>query len=401
MRSAELRAKRAAVIKDARDIVDAAEAENRASLTPEEEQRYDALMGEANTIAANIRRLDQLAEEERSLATAAIGAEPKPQPKSAYDDVFWRYMRHGKAALEPHEFRTLRQGFDPMTEQRAQSLTTTAGGYTVPSNGVFPTLIDTAQRNANVMRQVATVVSADFNTNVATVSAHGAAAWTAETVGFNEADETTGQVTFSAYKATALVKITEELLQDSVFDMAGYLARELGKRLGVLEEAGFVNGAGTTQPTGIVGGAGAGVTAASATAITTDELIGLVHSVDRMHRNDPSCGWLFADSTALYIRKLKDSTGQYIWQPGLQADQPDRLLGKPVYISDNVPAIATGNKSVVFGAMNAYWIVDRAGMFIQRLDELYAANGYVGFRAFLRTDGKLTDSGAVKRLIQA
>lgn len=403
MRSAELRQKRAALINDARGILDAAETEKR-ELSAEDRSRYDALMGNVDTLAADIRRVDQLAEQERSINTAIIAAETKATPEARsdpYEEVFWRYMRNGKGGLEPNELRTLRTGFDSTTEQRAQTLTSSAGGYTVPSNGVFPVLLDTARRNANIMRQVANVLQADYNTNVATVSAHGAAAWTSETSAFNDASETFGQVTFSAYKATALVKITEELVQDSIFDLPAYLAAELGKRIGVLEETAFVAGDGSSKPTGIATDAGAGITAASATTITPDELLGLLHAVDRPYRDDDSAGWMFRDSTALIIRKLKDSSGQYIWQPGLQAGQPDRLLGKPVYISDNVPAATTGLKSVLFGELKAYWIVDRAGMFIQRLDELYSENGYVGFRAFIRTDGKLTDASAVKRIIQA
>ena len=107
------------------------------------------------------------------------------------------------------------------------------------------------------------------------------------------------------------------------------------------------------------------------------------------------------DSTAKLIRKLKDGDSQYLWQPGLQAGQPDVLLGRPVVVSSAMPAATTGLKSVVFGDLSYYTIADRANTAVQRLNELYAANGQIGFRAFKRTEGKVTLSSAIKHLIQA
>jgi HK97 family phage major capsid protein len=107
------------------------------------------------------------------------------------------------------------------------------------------------------------------------------------------------------------------------------------------------------------------------------------------------------DSTAKLIRQLKDGDGQYIWQPGLTAGQPDVILGRPVVVSRAMPEATTGNKSVVFGDLSNYTIADRSGVAMQRLNELYAANGQVGFRAFMRTDGKVTLADGIKHLVQA
>jgi len=130
-------------------------------------------------------------------------------------------------------------------------------------------------------------------------------------------------------------------------------------------------------------------------------LIDLYHSVPRQYRNVPSSVWLMNDATAKIIRKLKDGDSQYIWQPGLQAGQPDAILGRTVVVSSAMPAPTTGNKSIVFGDMSGYYVADRSGMSMQRLNELYAANGQVGFRAYRRMDGKVVDATGMKHLIQA
>jgi HK97 family phage major capsid protein len=148
-----------------------------------------------------------------------------------------------------------------------------------------------------------------------------------------------------------------------------------------------------------VPGSSLGKTAAGAAAITADELIDLYHALSRPYRKNAV--WMMADATAKMIRKLKDTTNQYLWQPGLQAGQPDTLFGRPVIVSDSMPAATTGLKSVVFGDLSYYTVADRQGVTVQRLNELYAATGQVGFRAYKRTDGKVTLSSAIKHLIQA
>lgn len=110
--------------------------------------------------------------------------------------------------------------------------------------------------------------------------------------------------------------------------------------------------------------------------------------------------WVLNDSTIKAIRKLKDSNGQYLWQPSFVADNPDTILSRPVKTSAYMPAIAAGAKSIAFGDFTYYWIADRQGRSFKRLNELYAATGQVGFLASQRVDGKLILSEAVKVLAQ-
>ena len=146
------------------------------------------------------------------------------------------------------------------------------------------------------------------------------------------------------------------------------------------------------------GGAETGITAASATAVTADELIDLYYSLKSPYRRNAV--WTLNDSTVKAIRKLKDGNGQYLWQPGITAGAPDMILGRPVRTSAYMPAIAAGAKTIAFGDFSYYWIADRQGRSFKRLNELFAATGQVGFLASQRVDGKLVLPEAVKVLAQ-
>lgn len=286
-----------------------------------------------------------------------------------------------------------RRGVDP---QGALSVgTDSAGGYTVPDE--FERKLIQGLEDANVMRGLATVIPSISGTkSIPVVSAHGTATWTAEAAAHTESDETFATVTLDAYKVSRLIKVSKELLNDSAFDLEAYMAAEFARSIGEAEETAFVNGAGTTRPTGIVVGSGVGKTGATGqtASVTTDDLIDLYHSLGRAYRRNAT--WLMADGSAKVVRKLKDADNQYLWQPGLVAGQPDVLLGRPVAISDDVPAMAANAKSIVFADCSYYWIADRTGFSLQRLSELYAANGQVGFIGEKRTDGKLTLAAAAK-----
>ena len=198
-----------------------------------------------------------------------------------------------------------------------------------------------------------------------------------------------------------MIKVSEELLNDSVFDLESYIAREFARRIGTKEEEAFFTGDGTGKPLGILaasGGAETGVTAASATAVTADELMDLFYSLKSPYRKNAV--WILNDSTIKAIRKLKDNNGQYLWQPSLVAGTPDTILGRPVKTSTYMPAIAAGAKTIAFGDFSYYWIADRQGRSFKRLNELYAANGQVGFLGSQRVDGKMILPEAVKVLVQ-
>lgn len=188
-------------------------------------------------------------------------------------------------------------------------------------------------------------------------------------------------------------------MNDSVFNLESYISKEFARRIGSKEEDAFFNGNGTGKPVGIfntTGGAEVGVTAASATAITADEIIDLFYSLKAPYRKNAV--WILNDATIKAIRKLKDNNGNYLWQPSLTAGTPDTILGRPVYTSSYVPTIAAGAKTIAFGDFSYYWIADRAGRNFKKLTELYAANDQTGFVATQRVDGKLILPEAIKVL---
>ena len=191
----------------------------------------------------------------------------------------------------------------------------------------------------------------------------------------------------------------EELLNDSAFDLESYFATEFARRIGDKEEEAFLVGDGNKKPLGIfaeTGGADVGVTAASATAITADELINLFYSLEAPYRKNAI--WIVNDATIAAVRKLKDTTGQYLWQPALHEGGHETLLGKKIYTSPFVPELAAGAKTVAFGDFSFYWIGDRQGVTFRRLNERYADTGQVGFLATKRLDGKLVLPEAIKVL---
>ncbi len=226
----------------------------------------------------------------------------------------------------------------------------------------------------------------------------------ATTIG-TSVDPTFSAITFVAYKLSSKpVFASSEILQDSAFNLASVLADLIGERFGRGENVYFTTGTGTIL--GIVSESGTGVTSAIATVITADEVIGLVHSLDPSYRALPSASFMMHDTTLLYVRKMKDATGQYLWQPGMQAGVPDRLLGYPVSINQqmeplvsNVPV--TAKKHILFGATEKYVIRDAGGVRMYHLTERYRDVDQDCFVAFKRVDGRALNTAALKVLLQA
>lgn len=378
---------RARAFEAAKGYMDLAAAENR-ELTADEQQAVDKAFADIDRLTEQINRREKLA-----AIDAALRATPAPQLAGGQGDA-----QGGEITGKQAFLRYLRAGSHALTAQESRALTIapdTAGGYTVPDE--FERQIIQGLVAANVLRQLATTITTSGDRNIPVVSGHGSAAWINEEGTYTPSDETFSQVTLSAYKAGTLIKVSEELLNDSAFDLESYVAGEFSRRIGALEETAFVNGSGSGQPTGVIGSAGLGKATASSLAVTSDELIDMYYSLKRQYRS--KAVWLLADSTEKVFRKLKNgTTGDYMWQPGLTAGQPNTLLGRPIYISDEVPALAASAKIALFGDFSYYWIADRGGRYFQRLVELYAVTGHVGFRAFERVDGKLVLAEAMKYL---
>ena len=310
--------------------------------------------------------------------------EKKGRASDAYTKAFWQAFR-GKGNIQEVK-DTLTIGSDP------------EGGYLVPDE--YEHTLVAALQEENFFRGLAhTIRTSSGDHTIPVVASHGEAAWMEEGSAYPESDDTFSQVNLGAHKLGTAIRVSEELMNDSVFDLESYITQEFARRIGTKEEEAFLVGDGNHKPLGVFQGAEVGVTAAK-TAITFDDMMDLYHSLRTPYRRNAS--WILNDSTVKAIRKLKDNNGNYIWQPSVQVGQPDRILSLPYRTSSFVPELAAGNKVIALGDYSYYWIADRQGRKFKRLSELYAANGQIGFLASERVDGRLILPETVKVLeIQA
>lgn len=385
-----LREKRAKAWEAAKAFLDS-KRDKEGFVSAEDTATYDKMEADVVALGKEIERLERQAAIDLELAkptsqpiTNQPGSGMKEDKKSgrasdAYRKAFWDSIRK-------------RNYFDV---QNTLSIgTDTEGGYLVPDE-YEQRLIDALQEQ-NFFRQLATVITTSSgDRNIPVVSSHGEAAWMDESGLYTESDDTFGLISLGAYKLGTAIKVSDELLNDSVFDLEGYIATEFTRRIGAKEEEAFLVGDGKKKPTGVFVSAQNSVTT-SGTSITFDDVMDLYHSLRVPYRKNAV--WLLNDTTVKALRKVKDGNGNYIWQPSVQAGEPDTILNRPYYTSSFVPDLAAGNKVMAFGDFSYYWIADRQGRSFKRLNELYAANGQVGFLASQRVDGKLILPEAVKTM---
>ena len=389
----ELREKRAKLWEDTKAFLDSRRNENDL-LSAEDTATYEKMEADVLSLGKEIDRLERQAALDLELSkptTAAITNKPNQynaaekigRASDEYKTAFWKAMKN-KNSYEVHN--ALQVGTD------------SEGGYLVPDE--FERTLIEALEEENLFRQLANVImTSTGDKKIPVVASKGNASWVDEEGVIPESDDVFGQVSIGAYKLATMIKVSEELLNDSVFNLEQYIAKEFAKRIGSKEEEAFFVGDGTGKPTGIfnaTGGGGIGVTTASASAITMDELMDLFYSLKSPYRKNAV--FVTNDATIKNIRKLKDGNGQYLWQPSLTAGQPDTLLNRPLKTSAYVPVIGSAAKTIAFGDFSYYWVADRQGRAFQRLNELYAATGQVGFKATQRVDGKLILAEAIKVL---
>jgi HK97 family phage major capsid protein len=352
-------------------------------LSAEDDATYSKMEHDLDSLTNEIKRMERRDAIEAELnkpvnqpiteapeRAASIKPDKVGRASDAYKEDFDRHLR-GKILVH----NVLSEGTDA------------DGGYLVPED--FERNIVMALEEENVIRSLAKVITTQHERKIPVATGHSTAQWTAENAAYTESNPTFGQKQIDAFKLTDLCRVSVELLQDSAFDIEDYLMKEFARAFGIAEEEAFCVGTGTNQPTGIftANGGTVGVTAAANNAITADELISLVYALKSPYRRNAK--FLMNDATISAIRKLKDLNGAYLWQPSLQAGQPDRLLGYDLYTSPYVPTMAAGALTVAFGDFKNYWIGDRAGRTVQRLNELYATNGQIGYVATERVDGKV------------
>lgn len=390
----ELREQRAKVWEHAKTFLDEHRQEN-GLIKAGDNEVYEKMEEEVVNLGNEIQRLERQEAMDRELL-AALSKPLASRPEKMTEEKTGRASDLYKSAF----WGAMRNKIKPSVQNALEVGTDSEGGFLVPDE--YENQLIQALQEANELRNMCNVITTSYgDRKIPVVASHGSAAWMDEEAAFTESDEAFTQVTLSAYKLGTMLKVSDELLNDSYFDLESYIAAEFARRIGAAEEEAFLTGNGSSKPTGLLnatGGAGLGVTAAGTTAILIDEVLDLYHSLKSSYRKNAS--FLVNDDTIKKLRKLKDGQGQYLWQPSLTSGTPDTILNRPVVTSQYMPTATAGEKSIVFGDFKYYWIADRQGRTFKRLNELYAANGQVGFLASQRLDGKLILTEAIKVLQQ-
>lgn len=389
----EMRNKRAEAWESAKKFLDE-KRDERGLLSAEDAAAYEKMEQEIDDMGRMIDRLERAEALEKEMNAPANKAvvhrpgegEKQGRASEAYNKAFWDMMRTDRSMLDRSVLNSL------------QISTDSKGGYLAPDE--FEKTLIKKLEEQNVMRSLATVIKTEHGElQIPVLASGGEAAWTGEEQPYHESDMEFDQITLNAYKLTRIMKVSEELVNDSVFDLAGLISDDFARAFGVAEEEAFLTGDGEGKPMGLLDdtyGVTEGITAASATAVTFDEMFDLYYSLRAPYRS--KAVWLMNDMSVKLLRKLKDGNQQYIWQPAVTAGAPDMILGRPVYTSPFMPAAAAGGKAIVFGDLKYYWIADRQARNFRRLDELYATTGQVGFLGRERVDGRLILPEAVKVL---
>ncbi len=368
--------------------------------------QYDKMTADVQALGEEIKRLeDQMAMDAKlSAATSAPvqmmpGSQKKapvnPTATDEYNKAFWDNMR-GNVSFEVRNALSVGEN--------------EAGGYTVPDE--FHRQLLQALEENNIFRTLAHVIRTNSGTRTIPIAAdNGKASWVEEGNAIGESDLTFSVQTLSAYKLACAIRVSNELLHDSAFDIAGHIATRFGVRFGNAEEDAFINGKGVSadptvtpsEPTGILTTlATPSVLTANASTISFDDVYKLFYALKAPYRQKAK--FLCNETALLQLMLLKDGNGQYIWKPGIEIGKPDTILGHQVYTSTYMPAIEgvaaidAGKTVLLFGDFSYYWIADRTNRTMKRLNERYAEYDQVGFIGTQRVDGKLILPEAMKVL---
>ena len=362
-------------------------------------ETYNKMAADVKALGEEIKRLEDQMEMDAKLSAATsapVHADPKMGQKKGivratataeYNEAFWNMMR-GNNSFEVRD--ALSVGVDQN------------GGFTVPDE--FERQLVQALEENNIFRSLAKTIHTNSGTRTIPIATDsGSASWIEEGAAIQESDMSFAQETLSAYKLGCMIKVSNELLNDSAFDIAAHIAQRFGVRFGNAEEDAFINGTGPSanpqttpsQPTGILTSLtpSAGNTTDNAQTVHFDNIYKLYYSLKSPYRR--KAAFLCNETLLLQLMLLKDKNDNYIWKPGLEVGKPDTILGRPIYTSGYMPAI-TGNttqdknkKVLLFGDFSYYWIADRQNRTLKRLNELYAVTDQVGFIGTQRVDGKL------------
>ena len=422
-RITEQKQKRAKVIADQKAILAVAQTEGR-SVNTEEDARYNAFDADFLALDTEVRRLEELKGREERTALSQHESTSTGDPDSIgnfqtdtteaaekrYGKSFEKYLRHGIANLTKEERADVQRHFAPDKdgEQRTQTVTTSGGGFTIPTG--FAGRVEQAMLYYGPMFDPS--VCGSLNTksgNPLNYPTLDGTATKGRKLAINTAVTTTaltfGQVTFDAYKYSSdIILVPVELLEDEEVNLEMVIGDQLGQRLGRIANEQLTIGDGSGDPNGVVTASAAGITAGAVDVFTRDEILGLLHSVDRAYRQGPKVGFMFHDNVLLAIKKMTIGSGddRPLWQPSIRESEPDRIEGHRYWVNNDMAStVATGAKVMLFGDFSRYLVRRVSTLRMLRLNERYADADQVGFVGFMRLDGDLIAANSIKRLTMA
>ena len=384
----DLIAKRARAWEAAKSFLEAHRGENGV-LSAADGETYDRMEKEITDLTKEIDRLN------RQAAIEAQLNQPTSAPLSNMPTSTGEKVKKGRASDQYAKdmLTAMRTNFHQVSDILQEGVDAD-GGYLVPEEW-DSRLIDVLNEE-NIMRGLATQITTSGEHKINIAGAKPTAAWIEEGGALQFTDAKFGQKILDAHKLHVAVKVTEELLYDSMFDLASYITTQFGIAIANAEEDAFLNGDGKGKPTGLFDEANGGTVAKTLTGtkLGTDDVLDLVYALKRPYRK--KAAFIMNDQTLAALRKLKDNNGAYIWQPSYQAGEPDRLLGYAVHTSAFAPELAAGKPVMAFGDYSFYNIGDRGTRSMQELRELFAGNGMIGYVAKERVDGLLVLPEAVQ-----
>lgn len=351
-------------------------------LTKTVNDRLDALDKKADT-SALVARLDKL--EAKANRPAGGGDDRKTELTDARK-AFGTYLRLGPAA-PADELKTLTVSSDPQ------------GGYLAPAEMATEFIRNLVQFSpiravASVRTTVAPSVIYPTRTGVTN------AKWKGETQTQETSEPGFGQAEVIVREINTFVDISNNLLADSAGAAEAEVRLALEEDFGQKEALAFISGDGVLAPEGIMTASGIGETAnGSTTVLSADALINLMYALPAMYRNAGT--WAMNGTTLATIRKIKDTAGQYLWQPSLQAGQPETILGRPVVEMVDMPDVAANAYPIIFGDWSGYRIVDRVGLSVLVNPYVQATNGITRMHATRRVGGRVLQTAKFRKLKMA
>ena len=381
---------RARAWESAKALLDDASAEGR-DLSGEESEQFDRINADIDVRDARIKAVIEKSQIERSIdeSRAALGLPAD-------------FAREVAASVETDSdiIRAIARGDRRSYEFEMRDITKASTGSPVPTSFYDRLVEHLVVQGPMLDGSVVTILTtaSGENLQIPRTATYSAPAITAEGSAISESDPTFGSfVTLGAFKYAATFQLSREVVEDSGINLLDFVARQAAVGMGTAVNAGLTIGTGTTGPTGIVTASSSAVTGGTGLAgvPTADNILDLVYTCPAPYRRQQGAGFQMRGATIAAIRKLKDTTGQYLWQPSLQAGSPDLLHGFPVFENPDVPATGVGAKSVIFGANSAYYVRQVRGIDVARDDSVGFVNDLITFRVTWRGDGALPDANGV------